>query len=120
VAVNKPVTVQSVNGAAATLIQGDHVMCCVYLTNGAALGGFTLADRAAWEGRGEGGGVWCESTNEFVSNCVLTGNSAAGMGGGASGGTINNCNLTGNSAGYDGGGVQQHVEQLHFDGQPLT
>jgi len=84
VAVEKPVSVKSVNGAAVTLIQGGQIMRCVYLTNGAALVGFTLADGAAREGSGEGGGVSCASTNEFVSNCVLTGNSAAGMGGGAS------------------------------------
>ena len=39
VAVNKPVTARSANGAAVTLIQGDHVMRCVYLTNGASLVG---------------------------------------------------------------------------------
>src|SRR5664279_55984 len=37
VTVNNAVTVHSVNGAAVTLIQGDHAMRCVYLTNGAAL-----------------------------------------------------------------------------------
>jgi hypothetical protein len=105
VVVEKSVTVESVNGAAVTLIQGSQIMRCVYLTNGAALVGFTLSDGAAWDASGEGGGVWCASTNEFVSNCVLTGNSAAEGGGGASGGTINNCNLTGNSAVYYGGGA---------------
>ena len=105
VAVNKPVTLQSANGAAVTVIQGFQVpdttsgagaIRCVYLGNGAVLVGFTLTNGAPDYEPGQiGGGVWCESTNAVVSNCVLTGNS----GGGASGGTLNNCALTGNSGG---------------------
>src|SRR5580765_1308937 len=41
VAVSKSVTIQSVNGAAVTLIQGSHAMRCVYLSNEAVLMGFT-------------------------------------------------------------------------------
>jgi hypothetical protein len=101
VTVNKAVTVHSVNGAAVTLIQGDHAMRCVYLTNGAALVGFTLTNGVAYTG----GGAWCESPSAVVSNCVLIGNSASFEGGGAYGCTLNNCTLTGNSAAYDGGGA---------------
>jgi hypothetical protein len=100
VAVNKPVMVLSVNGAAATVIQGSQLMRCVYLISGAALMGFTLTNGVA----GSGGGVWCESASAVVSNCVLTANSA-GQGGGASGGTLYHCTINGNSAdGADGAG----------------
>src|ERR1700690_1330516 len=50
VTVDKAVTVQSVNGAAATMIAGfktgatDYQIRCAYLTNGASLIGFTLTN----------------------------------------------------------------------------
>src|SRR5205823_264119 len=82
---------------------------CVYLTSGAALVGFTLANgatRSLVDDRREqsGGGVSCESSSAMVSNCQLTGNSACSEGGGARGGTLSNCTLTGNSATYGRGG----------------
>ena len=39
----------------------------------------------------------------MLTNCVIGGNDAAAMGGGASGGTLNNCTLMGNSADSGGG-----------------
>ena len=110
---------------------GDGAIRCVYLTNGASLSGFTLTNGARGlrgiRARVSGGGVWCESIDALVSNCVLTGNSACATaagriggtlnnctltrqlgcthGGGASGSTLNNCTLTGNSAGYPAAGL---------------
>jgi hypothetical protein len=118
VVVTNPVTVQSVNGAAATIIQGyqvpgatngDSAVRCVYLGNGASLVGFTLtqgATRAAgdWYAEKSGGAVWCASCSALVSNCVIAGNSAYYDGGGAAYGTIDNCALSNNWAGYYGGG----------------
>jgi hypothetical protein len=109
VTVDKPLMVQSVNGADYTTIlgyqvpgttNGDSAIRCVYLTNGAALSGFTLS-RGAADG---GAGVWCESTNAWIYNCTLTNNSGRYRGG-AYGGTLTNCTLTGNTAysGYGGG-----------------
>jgi hypothetical protein len=120
VAVDKPLTLRSVNGPQVTVIQGyqvpgaergcaDGAIRCVYLTDGARLVGFTLtngATRAVAYSEfpiREGGGVWCESTNAVVSNCVLAGNSAYIAGGGAFGGTLNDCTVIGNSANYGGG-----------------
>jgi hypothetical protein len=119
VAVTKPVTLQSVNGASVTKIVGFRVptfvygssaVRCVYLTNGAALSGFTLTNGATQASGDQsrqqsGGAVYCELASAVVSNCVLTGNNAAYRGGGASFGTLNNCTLTGNSAGSYGGGA---------------
>ncbi|HXR03807.1 MAG TPA: choice-of-anchor Q domain-containing protein, partial [Verrucomicrobiae bacterium] len=116
VAINKAVTVQSINGSAATIIQGnpvfgDSAVRCVYLTNQATLIGFTLtngATRASGDLSYErsGGGAWCESTSAIISNCVLTANSASmyAYGGGAYSGTLDGCTLVNNS-GFIGGGA---------------
>jgi hypothetical protein len=117
VAVDKPVALQGVNGPLLTIIQGyqvpgstngDGAIRCVYLANGASLAGFTLtngATRAAGDVLHEqdGGGLWCESTAEVVSNCVLIGNSAFRAGGGAEGGMLDGCTVQGNSADSGGG-----------------
>ncbi len=100
VAGGKPLGLQSVNGAAATVIDGGNIMRCVYLVNGSWLSGFTLANGMT---TGDGGGLWCESVGVGVSNCVFNGNTAGGNGGGVSGGSLNHCKLTGNSAGGGGG-----------------
>jgi len=118
-AVGKPLLVQSVNGPAVTFIQGnpaigDSAVRCVYLTNGAALSGFTLlngATRAGGDGYKEqcGGAVWCESVNASITNCILSTNSAASCGGAAFRGTFNNCSLIGNIAYGAGGGGFSNV-----------
>src|SRR6266567_7513908 len=99
VGVDKPLNVRSVNGPQFTTIHG-YSGRCVYLANNATLSGFTLTG-----GHFEGGGVWCESTDAVVSNCVITGNRVSVVasvqnsfyGGGAYGGTLNNCTLSNNS-----------------------
>ena len=102
VAVDKPLTVRSVNGALSTTISGGGSVRCVYLTSDSSLSGFTLTD--GWALRGAG--LWCESTNAVVSNCVVLGNSAPiygdlydSFGGGTYGGTLNNCILKNNRIG---------------------
>ena len=119
VAITGAFTVESVNGPAVTVIQGwqvpgttngDSAVRCVSLTNGAVLIGFTLtngATRASMsELDGTGGGLRCQFEYYgpmFVSNCIITGNSAYLLGGGAYRGMLNNCVLSGNSADIGGG-----------------
>lgn len=123
VAINKAVTVQSVNGPAVTIIQGfqdpdsvvaDDAIRCVYMTNNAVLSGFTLtngATRAAGDPILEqsGGGAWCEGTNAILTNCIIAGNAANNAGGGVYSGTLLNCTLFTNTAFSFGGGAAQSV-----------
>ncbi len=110
-------TLKSVNGPAATWIvgyqvpgttNGDGAIRCVYLSAGAVLSGFTLTNGATrklgdTEHEQKGGGVWCPSTTEVITNCVLARNSSYVRGGGVYGGTLNHCILRDNSSQYGGG-----------------
>jgi hypothetical protein len=100
VAVDKSLTLRSVNGPQVTIIQGHQAtnyggadsFRCVYLGDGVVLSGFTLTNGAA----DSGGGVYCATANALVTNCVLVGNIATAGGGGVAGGTVRNCSLVGN------------------------
>jgi hypothetical protein len=98
VAITQPVNVQSVNGLAATIINGTNQFRCVYVTNGAVLSGFTLTSGYA----ANGGGVYAASASGVITNCIIT-HCIGGDGGGASFGTFYNCLITGNGATYGGG-----------------
>lgn len=138
VAVDKPVHLLSVNGPQFTVIQGyqvpgitngDGAIRCVYLTNGATLSGFTLTNGATRATNdyvkfqeSSGGGVHCEALQSYldppivVSNCIITGNSAFGHGGGAYGGgvfsaQIIDCELRGNTAQFGGGVAEGWVRR---------
>jgi len=108
-AIDKWLTLRSVNGPADTVIQGyqlpgstngDGAVRCVYLADGALLAGFTIAGGATHiDGDATqtyGGGIWCESRLAVVSNCVVVGNSAHSAGGGVFGGTLTACSVISN------------------------
>ena len=121
VVVDKAVIVRSVNGPLFTTIEGKQIpgpfgsgpgagaIRCAYLTDGATLSGFTLTKGATPTCCGDqlqersGAGVWAESTNSIVTNCIITGNAASWVGGAAVRGTLRNCSLTYNSANIGGG-----------------
>ncbi len=109
VALNKPVTVQSVNGPWVTTIlgtgatNGTTAVRCAWLTNGASLVGFTLmagATRSSgtFTTLETGGGIWCASSNALVSNCVIVSNTAYFSGGGIYSGTVNNSLISSNGS----------------------
>lgn len=122
VAVDKPLRLRSVNGPQSTVIEGyqvpsatngDGAVRCVYLTNGASLSGFTIANGATRSAGDSsqtcGGGVWSESHATTLTNCIVVGNSAYNRGGGTFSGTLASCAILSNSIpqpywwGYGGG-----------------
>ncbi|NCC51063.1 MAG: hypothetical protein EOM20_07595 [Spartobacteria bacterium] len=111
ICVTNSITVRSVNGPEVTTIKGQGpvgstAIRCAYLCEGATLAGFTLtngATRASFNESGSGGGVYAAGAMAVVSNCIITGNSAYDIGGGAYDGTLYNSTLTGNSASAGGG-----------------
>ena len=111
VALDKRVTLRSVNGPVLTIIQGwqvpgttngDAAIRCVYLDSQATLIGFMLTNGATRNGNvvsaadHSGGGAWCDSTHPLITNCIVIGNSAATEGGGIYGGTLDDCLVSGN------------------------
>jgi predicted amidohydrolase len=126
VAIDRAITVESLMGPEVTIIQGyqvpgttngDGAIRCAYLTNGASLSGFTLTNGMA---TAYGGGLWCESTDAFATNCVIVGNWAQSYGGGAAGGTLNNCILTGNWASSGGGAYNAVLNYCTLAGNSAT
>jgi hypothetical protein len=123
VVINKAVTVQSINGPALTIIEGhrdastvvgDDAVRCVYLTNNVSLSGFTLAGgatRSSGDVMSEqsGGGVWCESTNVVITNCIFLNDAANNAGGAVERGNLNKCTLMGNASVLKGGGADSSI-----------
>lgn len=128
VAITKPVIVRSVNGPGATVISGrgplgNGAIRGAYVTNGAALIGFTISNgftRLSGDSTTErsGGGTWCEDGGT-VSNCVFIGN-AGRYGGGAYGGTVIDCVFTGNWASFSGGGAMATLYRCTLAGNAAT
>jgi hypothetical protein len=126
VAVDKAVTVRSVNGPRLTIIEGrqlpittngDGAVRCVMLNNnGARLSGFTLrngATRIAGDFNYEqcGGGLHIPySVSAVASNCIIVGNTCAAVGAGVYRGTVYGSAIIGNSmAGYGGGAYESSL-----------
>lgn len=113
IALDKPLTVVSVNGPFQTVVEGQwdpistngvNAVRCAQLSSNSSLAGFTLRNGATRTG-GLGGGVLAYY-DELVASCVISNNQAASGGGGAFG-SYYNCWFINNSAASVGGGVLQ-------------
>jgi len=109
VVVDKPVVIVSVNGPTATSIRGNGdgisptAVRCVWMTNGSALGGFTLEGGATIGPlMYQGGGARC-GWDVLLDDCIIRSNTASAYGGGVYGGRVHNSLITGNTAQYGGG-----------------
>lgn len=113
VVIDKPIDVRSLNGPAMTVIAGGGAMAtqrCAYLGSGSRLSGFTLTEGQTrpvqnFDNDESGGGVWCGSFADELSNCVLRANRSGVNGGGCMGGHLVDCLIASNAAGRAGGGV---------------
>ena len=101
VSVPEGVSVRSVEGAEATVIRGGAGVRCVEAAAGAVVEGFSLE---GGDVEGDGGGAWLADGAE-LRRCILRGNKAGGVGGGAYGGTLENCLVSKNAAAQGGGGA---------------
>jgi hypothetical protein len=106
-ALNNPITISSaivlssVNGASATILDGQQSVQCVSITDaGAVLNGFTVQNGRARTG----GGIYC--SNGTIENCTVINNIATGndngdgQGGGiyVSNGSVRFCDVNNNTA----------------------
>jgi hypothetical protein len=116
VALDKAITVQSVNGPWFTTIRGNgatnglNAVRCAWITNGATLQGFTLTAGATRAGGDQtnamsGGGALCIGANAVVQNCLVISNVAQTLGGGVYQGVVANTAIIGNRASGSGSGA---------------
>ncbi|MBQ8112065.1 MAG: InlB B-repeat-containing protein, partial [Kiritimatiellae bacterium] len=133
---NKAITIQSVNGAARTIIDGGYPAAtnrCVYAgetdykTN-TVIRGFTIQNgctigHAGWKGAGVVGGTLYDCVVKSnhggdygggvaysaMYNCTISDNETLGVGGGAYIALLTNCQLANNSCTANGAGAYQGV-----------
>ncbi len=106
--VTNNITVQSINGSGAVIIDADGSGRCFYIAETPCLiSGLTIKN--GYLAEGDGAGVYCEnaSWSPVISNCVITANllerDFGYSGGGVYGGTVIHCTISSNSATLGGG-----------------
>ncbi len=113
IVVTNNITVKSLNGPAATIVDGQRIVRCFNLmSSNPTVAGFTITNGFCRDNFG-GAGVRCATADAVVTNCIITGNIAAdapsyqiyGSGGGMRGGTAYDCSIIGNTAQEYGGGL---------------
>lgn len=116
VALDKAITVQSVNGPWVTTIRGigatngTAAVRCAWITNGAILHGFTLtagATRTSGDTTNllSGGAALCLNTNAMIRNCLVISNVSQSSGAGVYQGVVVNSALIGNRSSSAGVGA---------------
>lgn len=102
ITVANAVSIESINGSAHTVIDGNGATRCFNLGGSACtISGFTIQNGYT---AGDGAGVYCSNGVPNVENCTLKDNEADN-GGGIYNGTANNCVIRNNMASLFGGGM---------------
>ena len=128
VVIKKSLIVRSINGPSKTIISGktdssinfgSASIRCVYLGSNATLSGFTITNgntmsNSSFTSDITGGGVFCESTNSSVSNCVFVGNSSYYYGGGSYSGQITDCVFLNGNSQLGGGAASSVLTGCYF------
>jgi len=98
--VTQRITIVSANGPQVTMVNGGGSNRCFNLNSAACtISGFTITNGYAVDG----GGIYCGDSTPFITNCIITGNSASDNGGGIYEGTLSHCTVAGNAASFGGG-----------------
>ncbi|MDF7798740.1 hypothetical protein P4C99_04655 [Pontiellaceae bacterium B1224] len=99
IVIDKAITLESIHGAASTVLDGQNEHRVLYLRNG-YMTGFTIRNGNYFE---PGGGVYCYRA--IVENCIITNNYSSNAGGGVkcASSTLRNCLIVRNSAALGGG-----------------
>jgi len=101
ISVDAGISVSSVNGPGATIVDANDSGRVFNLGSYACtLSGFTITDGNTQKG----GGVFCHNTTPVISNCTITGNSGQN-GGGVCRGTLSHCIISDNNASHIAGGT---------------
>ncbi len=108
ISVTKNITVEGVNGAANTIVDGNNSVRCFNLGGSACLiSGLTITK--GYSSSGAAGGIYCANTTPVVANCIIDSNRAATSGGGMYGGTANDCTFVRNFGNSSGGGMDNGI-----------
>jgi len=105
----KDLTVESVNGSAYTIVDGDADNRCFILGDyNILLEGLTITNGYYDD---DGGGIKCWSTKPTISNCCIVGNANEDDydGGGVYMGTLYNCTIRNNHSTDNGGGLSGSI-----------
>ena len=109
IVVSKHITIQSVNGPAETVVDGNGAVRCFNLDSTyCVVNSFTIINGYIVSGeypKNSGGGIYCTDDDPEVRDCIIVGNYAF-SGGGMLGGVANNCTFSNNVADYTGGGME--------------
>ncbi|MDZ8117979.1 choice-of-anchor Q domain-containing protein [Pontiella agarivorans] len=102
--IDRPVSVQSTNGAPSTVVDAGGMDRCFDITApGAVLTGFTVQNGFTYD---SGAGIFCSSLNATVHNCIIRDNYSNYAGGGMAGGTAVNCHFLANKSDSDGAALR--------------